>query len=83
MFNRTLLLEAMVKANLNMRRLGKLAEVDAKTAKNVVMYGRGRPESIYAVAHALGFKVKMNDISAIVTTGFAEEAPNDRRKRTA
>lgn len=51
---------------LNWSRLGSLAHVDPKTAKTVVLTGKGQPDSIYKVALALGFHVKPTDFSAIM-----------------
>lgn len=67
MYDTRRLREAAIRvAALNWTRLGKLADVDPKTAKTVVLRGKGQPDSIYKVAAALGFNVTPNDFSDIM-----------------
>lgn len=58
MYDTSLFKQATVARGLNYFRLGKLAGVDPKTAKLVVLTGKGNPDSIYKVAAVLGLDVK-------------------------
>ena len=49
--------EAFERTGLNFYRLSKLAGVDPKTAKKIIVTGHSTPDCIYAVAKALGFPV--------------------------
>ena len=68
-YDKKLLKEAMLRRGLTFEALGKLARVHDKTAKSVVMRGRGQRDSILKVAQALGFPVKDDDFSAIMKNG--------------
>ena len=66
MYNASLLKTAMEQRGLNFYRLGKAAGVDPKTAKKLVLTGEGHPDKAYAVAVALGIKVKRDNLSPIL-----------------
>ncbi len=65
-YDAELMQKAAVRKGYTWRQLGEVAGVDQKTARTVVMTGRGHPDKIFAVAKALGFKVRRNDLSAIM-----------------
>lgn len=70
MYDENLLSERMAALGLNYYHLGKRAGVDPKTAKTVVVTGRGQPEKVFLVSKALGFPVTKKgdvyDFSSIV-----------------
>jgi hypothetical protein len=74
--------EAMLVQGLNAYRLGRKADVDPKTAKQVVNLGTGHPDSIYAVAKALGLDVKKRtDGKGNVSYDFSAIMKSVERKR--
>ena len=58
MYDAHLFQQAMAARGLNPYRLSLIAGVDFKTAKSVVATGKGNPDSVYAVAMALGLAVR-------------------------
>lgn len=77
MYDVALFQEAMAVRGLNYYQISKKAKslgfrLDPKTAKKVVTTGLAHPDCVFAVAKALGFKVKRDDLSAVVR--------RDRRK---
>lgn len=80
MYDQTLLLEAMLRRGLNFYRLGRLAGVDPKTVKSILLHGKGASKSWYAIAKALGFDVKVNDFSAIMKK---RQETQPRRRKSA
>jgi len=57
MYDEILLQERMAELGFNFPKLAKRARIDRKTAKKVVTSGTGHPDSVKAVATALGFKL--------------------------
>lgn len=58
MYDAALLQERMAELGLNFYRLSQQCKpkIDPKTAKHVVTTGTGNPDSVRAVADALGFR---------------------------
>jgi hypothetical protein len=65
-YDEALLQDAFQRRGLSFYALGRMAKVNDKTARAVVMTGRAHPRSIYRVAKALGFRVKPDNLSAIM-----------------
>lgn len=73
-YDSRVLKEAMHRKGFTFLALGKAASVSDKTAKTIVMTGRGQPDKVFLVAKALGFDVKLDDFSAIMKNGKRRSA---------
>lgn len=65
-WNSPLLRARFEQRGLNYYRLGKAAKVDPKTAEKVVDRGEGHPDKAFAVAVALGIRVRRNNLTPIL-----------------
>lgn len=84
MYDENLLQEAMAIRGLSFYQISRatandstgLSPVDPKTVKAVVMTGKAKGQSVYRVAKVLGFKVKPNDLTAVIKRRSPEELAN-------
>ena len=68
-YDEILLQTAFTRMGVSFAELAKLAKVADKTAASIVRTGKAHPRNVYKVAKVLGFRVKPDDLSAIMKHG--------------
>jgi nucleotide-binding universal stress UspA family protein len=87
MYDPIKLQERMAELGLNFRKLAQRAKIDPKTAKTIVLTGRGWPQTIQAVAKALKIRTlaeivkraNVPEVGRMENNGHQEQPPRRRR----